>query len=654
MPVWSLDGSSAMYGSGVGSTSDYCAYNASSDRLYEAKNVKAAKDKIKAVEAKIENLEKKLDRLDCEDCEEVVYKILETMLSIDDSETVDSYIDYLSGGNQCSVMSYVDEYNYYAIINGWDFIPQYNSQDMNPDRMIAGGTSTASPPATPSPRPVPKPVQEETPPPSEVGGGTPPPVDEEVPVEVVSPAPPAPQNCLKWGGPNNTINYKICYEKYDNNSNILNAKEQKKCVSCLKPTGRNKSGEYGDCLQEKLKIEEEIAILEDELEDLEDDLADAEANPSSDTVCADCMKDTRSSWSKYGAPILAGALTLGAAYWTYKKESDAYDDYTTQLNQIYEDNNAKGYPSDPYFKENLSGYRAATVLVNGLPMVINTGLASGAFGCSGSSIFGSGAVTSGIFSGSQSGGTTGIPSILSGLSGQAGVSGGLYTNSGSGPWGAGTGSMGTIGNGNMGTMTPFFPGNGSGQMGTVYNPNGYGQVGVNGGMGSVMTDPQALQQQMLQLEQQRAYINQQYDLINQQQAWAGSYQSLTQNYQQQVQALGAYPSGNVYAGAGGGAGFGVGLGGNIYSGQTNTGVMAPYASSTGLSGYLNAGFGLGVSTGPSNYVMQQPQLGGFNTGTIYNNNGTAGATYNQGQVFNPNTTAPTTTQPSNMGLPASF
>lgn len=597
VPSW------AQFGSGM--PSDYCAYNASAQRVYKPQAVVDAERRLKEAKDELEALEKKLERLNCDDCESVV----ERAIRLTDPSNYDTYMAHLEGGSFCStsplVSSNIEVYNYYARIAGWETI-EPRSVDLSADRMIAG-SDAAGEGYAPHEEPVRLPPRPDE---VELGGGSP--VGGDEPGSAVpDPVLPAPNLCPRYAGPNYSLRPQICE---DARARGLSSNEYRDCRRCVNPTRSKPGGRYGECLRESVMIEEQIVALEDRVLDLEDELEDAKADSAGDpVVCADCMKDPRSGWQRWGPMALMGGLTLAGAYFGYRQERKSYDHYR---DVIHPDNNAKGYPTAPMLDR--SGYRFASTLIGGLPMVINTGLASGAFGCSGSSMFGSGMIGAGMGAGSQMGGLMGVPTIFNGgLQGNAGVSmgGGLY-NGNAGPWGAYPGMGGGIGGG----LNGGFGGMNGGMGGGVY-----GGMGGNGGMMS-----------SAQINAQIAQLNAYQSQLAQRAAWTNSYEAITQNYQSQVQALGAYPAGGSVFGAGGGM-----MGGGA-------GVMAPNSGAV-LSGGVNIGahLGMGVGGAPGMPSVSPPMRpGATGIGTIPTGVPTrGGAPAGMGTPFNPNVTPSPATQP---------
>ena len=392
---------------------EYCEYNADPVRTYRPKNIVDAEEALVAAEEALEKLEKDYEEADkCKlKCEGTVNKVLSITVGRDN---IDDYTDYLAGGFDCYSVanSAVRRYNMYAQMYGWDVI-----KDVNQQRMIAGTSGAPSAPGT---------GRVTLPESGDLGSGG----KGDEPGRIVLPDNPPPQNQdCRYTASNNTLDLAIC----DAARSSLSNREYSLCRSCLGPTN-----EYGRCLQQAARIEQELYEAQDLVEKREDELAEAIANPSSSKTCTDCMQDTRNWWERWGPMIAAGGIVGLSGYFAYKQERNSYEYYR---DVIHENNNMLGYPTEP--REDLSGYRLAAHLVNGTPIVISTGMSSGAFGCAGSSLYGTGNVLSGLFTGTQIGGAGGYPgglmngnvtSILNG--------GGIH--GGGGQWGTGQPSSAQI------------------------------------------------------------------------------------------------------------------------------------------------------------------------------------------------------------------
>ncbi len=537
VPSWASPGS--------GLPDNYCAYNASPARLYKPQSVINIEVKLKQAKDKKRKLENKIKRIDCVRCT----KSLKFFVSALASEQFNDYTNHMAGGGSCTPkLTNISIYNYWANINNWERI---NNQGRNitQGRTIAGGDGrSGSSDELVSGDPVSNSNSEVRPP------------------KRIKPAPDFVPSCPKYAGPNGSIHVdfcKIAEGKKDSNGSLYFAKEDRRlCRKCLRGSITHPSGRHSFCLSSKALIAE----LEDQIEDLEDELEEAVEIASDNqekAVCADCMIDNRSWFEKYGPTLLAGGITAAAGYFAMRSERESYKHYK---NVIHPDNNKKGYPT-PMMSDK-SGLTFATVMIGGLPVILNTAIGTGAFGCSGSSVFGGGLVTSGVFSGHQVGGVTGLPSVLNGALG--GRRGGGSVSVGAGA---------TINGGNGGY---------------ILGPNG--QAIYNGGQGapyqtSISTAQiraqiaesqrqqaalRVQQQQQLQaLQAQQAALSRQY-------TYASSYNALTEQYRAGVSALGPAP--NVY-----------GSGGYISGGSTS-GVLPPPGSSV-LTGGINIGVGAHLSTG---------------------------------------------------------
>lgn len=379
---------------GSGLPDNFCAYNASSARSYEPQAVIDARKKLEAAQKEKEDLEKKREGIKCDACAGNFEKII----SIVDHGQIKAYEDHMAGGGACTpLVSNVDIYNYWAEINDWEQIEERGGRHTAPNRMVASPNDNQN---------------------HEVGGGTPGNNGLHVPVNVPELETPGfSPTCPKYGGLHGSVDVSICdlaasgtfAEGHPNaGQSYISRDERRLCNTCLRKTSRYSSGRYGFCVNSEALL----ADLEDKIADLEDDLKDAldEAEDNGDeVVCADCMTDNRSFLEKWGPTLLVGGLTLYGANQAAKTQRESYEYYR---DVIHPDNNAKGYNTD--MMADTSGSVFSTVLISGVPTVINTALGSGAFGCSGSALFGSSVTTTGDSAGTQVGGLSGI---LSGLLG---------------------------------------------------------------------------------------------------------------------------------------------------------------------------------------------------------------------------------------------
>ncbi len=406
-------------GTGAASNFDYCNYNADPIRTYKPSNVARAEKSLSEAQEALDALEKEYEKLNkCTDtCKDVVQRVFDLTINRTYHE---NYIEYLKGdSNYCQNVAdtNVRKYNLYASLNDWSRIENEKLKNYKrPSRMIAedrpqpkppgGGTITvpdASPELGAPSRPRPTAPQ------------------------VVRPAPSA-QSCEYTTGSEYKLDVQICEDAKEKG---LSAKEYVKCRSCLGPVNK-----YGKCLQDLSRIDQRFAEAEYLVEQRLEELEHAKANPESSTTCTDCVQDTRSWWSKWGPMAAVGALVSVPAYFAYRQDRNSYKHYR---DVIHENNNRLGYPTEP--REDLSGYRLAAMLLNGTPAIVNTGLATGAFGCAGSGLYGTGTVLSGLLTGTQINGAGGINGhTLGQLSGN--VNGGVNGNLGGGLSGGG-GTFGT-------------------------------------------------------------------------------------------------------------------------------------------------------------------------------------------------------------------
>ncbi len=579
---------------GSGLPDNFCAYNASSVRAYEPQSVIDARTRLEAAQNEKKDLEKKLSKIDCDACADN----FETVISIVANGQLKAYEDHMAGGNACvpvgGVASNVTVYNYWAEINGWDQIEESGADKFTPDRMIAGSNDGGS----------------------EVVGGAP----AITPPTITPPPAGAPEfspTCPYYAGPNGSVKVDVCERAGAN----ISRDDRRLCNRCLRKTSRYSSGRYAFCLRSESLIQD----LEDKIADLEADLEDAideAADSGEEAVCADCMRDNRNFLQKYGPSLLVGGLTLFAANSARRSERQSYEYYR---DVIHPDNNAKGYPT-PMMADR-SGATFATVLVAGVPTVINTAMASGAFGCSGSSLFGGGMVSGGQGAGAQVGGASGIFSGLFG-GGNGGGAGGQWGGTGmGGPWG-----------GNGGATT------GSGY---IIGPNGqpiYGAGGQwgnaadgGGGMSLAQLQAQAAQsQQAADAAAQRASALSSY--VSNRSAWEQSQQAIFQNTQAQLNAIGQAPTMPQGMGGGGGAYGQYGVNGQWGGGGNMSGVMNPNASIFG-NGRIQGGVFMNVNAGAGAY----PPMMGAQAGYQYGG-------YQQGGAgFNPNVAPPSVSSPSGGG-----
>ncbi len=267
----------------------------------------------------------------------------------------------------------------------------------------------------------------------------PPPVIEPVdPVVIVDPVDsqcqrPNAGKLNQYAMPDCALDVRICQEAAGKRG--FSGTDKKNCEYCLKPTSTKENGRYSDCLVELADLEMELAELEDEMDELKDALDDAEddaaENGTESSVCIDCIKDNRGFFERYGPTLAHGLL---AAYGVKQAKN--------QYQEIWEDNNAKGYTSDPR-----GGYALSSLMLGQGLGVLNTAYSTGAFGCTQGSLWGNGNMAGnfppGLVPGqsggnvnAQVGGFNGISSgLLSALYPGANMSGGIFQqNGGTGPW----------------------------------------------------------------------------------------------------------------------------------------------------------------------------------------------------------------------------
>jgi hypothetical protein len=395
---------------------EYCEYNAEPVRTHRPSNVVRAEEALEQAEEALERIQADFDEADtCQlECRDTVYRVIELTVG---RGNLQEYLDYLGGSFECYAVanSAVRQYNTFAQVYGWDIIREDIPQ-ASPQRMIAedrvpptgGGVITIPDDEISGSDPDPRPVD-------------PRPVD-----------PPQNIDC-RYMGPNNTLDLSICQAARNNG---LTNRQYSQCRRCLGPQNN-----YGRCLRRMARLEQELYEAQELVEQRERELEEALANPSSRTTCTDCMQDTRNWWERWGPTIATGAVVGLSGYFAYRQERNSYEYYR---DVIHENNNRLGYPTEP--REDLSGYRLAAHLVNGAPLVINTGLSTGAFGCAGSSMYGMGSIVGGLFGGTQQGGATGYNnSTISGiLNGGIGGSIGGGINGGAGQWGTGQPSSAQI------------------------------------------------------------------------------------------------------------------------------------------------------------------------------------------------------------------
>ena len=525
---------------GHGMPLDKCAYPQTEAPIYKSQSVINIENKLAAAIKKRDSLEKKLERVDCSYCEANFRKVI----SIVDKDNYNEYIRHLEGGSSCSVaFTNVDIYNYWASFNNWEQIELF-SRPKQPIRNIAGGCPEG-----------------ETCGELGDGNGEPPPPPAVSRPEIEPPT--APPGCPYYALPNYGVKPEICEVAKPH----ISSAEYRKCVKCVSPRGKRS---YGKCLRESAHLEEQLAELDDQIEELEEDLEDAiyDAEDGGEQgVCINCPKP-KSFLSKWGLPIAGGVLGGVGGYLLGKNVTKkAYNKNVAYNQVIQEDNNAKGYPTPPFkLQDNSKRNGLLAGAVGGGLLFYAGGKASGAFGCSNSSIFGDGFIKSGEGAGTQVGGATGLGGILSGLWDKFG--GGLG---------------GGAGGGNTNGVTT---GQGAVPPGYAVGPNGQLIfVGHGGGAGGQPTMTQAQIDIQIQANQQRLAQ------LNAQRTYQASYNTLTSDYQAQLTALQQSNPAALY--------------GNIYGQGGSSGVLAPSSNSV-LQGGISVN--MGANIGSSGVLMpQQPQ-----------------------------------------------
>lgn len=376
-------------GTGAPSNFEYCEHNARAIDSHRPTNIVNAEEALESAEASLTRLEDEFDEAnECQaECEETVYNVIRSTVG---DRNLQDYLDYLGGSFECYGVanSAVRNYNMYAQQNGWEVIQDTN---IAPSRMVAcnGGECDETRPGTIA-------IGDTSG--NELGGG-----GTQTPV-VTGPATSAPQHqqCT-FMGPNNTLDISICREAQRQG---LDGRQIAKCNKCLGPIN-----DYGKCLRRAAGLQQKIYEAQELVEKRKDELDEANANPSSGTTCTGCIEDTRSWWQKLLPTAAAAAMVAIPGYLAYKAAKESYE---YAINVTHENNSRLGYASEP--TQDLSGYQFAAHLVNGAPLILNTGLSTGLFGCSGSTFYGAGQILSGVLSGSQQGGATGYTAdILGGL-----------------------------------------------------------------------------------------------------------------------------------------------------------------------------------------------------------------------------------------------
>ncbi len=536
---------------GSGLPDDYCAYNASSLRKYKPQSVIDVEARLKVIKSEKAKLENKRRRSHCRKCKEN----LELFVGGLSGEDIKDYTDHMAGGGACTPqITNVGIYNYWANINNWEKIPT-SVGNVAKIRTIAGGSGTGSDLVDTSQD------DDSVDSSGELGGGGA--GSSGSGNGVVAPETPAPtfvSSCPTYAGLSGSVDVELCKikegEKDSSGALYFNMSDRRHCRRCLRVSSVYPSGRYSFCLSSEALI----ADLEDKIADLEDELEETTeiaAENLEESVCADCKTDNRSWFEKYSPMGIVGGLVGLGAYFASKSERDAYKYYKKV---IHPDNNAKGYPTSGM--SDRSGTVLATVLIEGIPTIIDVGLSTGAFGCSGSALFGGRSVSSRVDAHGHLEDTRILPGALGDILG-ADVNGSRV--------GANTNSGYTIGP--------------NGQI--IYNNNN-GSNGAGLSAGQIRAEIAQNQQRLarLQAEQDRqlANLRARHEALARQYTYAQSYDALTEQYRAGISALGPAPG---YAGSN--RGFNV-------EGRAS-GVLPPFDLST-----LTGGFHIDahLSSGSSN------------------------------------------------------
>lgn len=550
--------------SGHGVPSDICAYNQSIDQVHKPASVARAEDRLEQAEKRLADLNAKEGKLDCKPCKKVFARNLEYYPSeVDDYQ---AYISHFEGSGACSSqVSNTDIYNKWAFINKWE--PIEKSYSTKAVRNIAGGEIS--------------------------GGGE---TENKLPEAVIPEgdvAGPSP-DCPPFAGPGNSLRPEFCGKIRRD----IGQSRFDECEECLLPSARYPDGKLSECLKDQADLGASITLAESEVEELKLEVTAAieRAKVTGEaTVCVNCLKDSTSKFRKavpliggIGAGILTGLLVKNSGKRAVRRDRE--------FNRIIqEDNNAKGFPSPPFEVADNStrnGVIAGGVVGLG---VYSLAKSSGHFGCSSSSVFGSGIATSGAAQGQQLGGATGLGGVLASLLG-------------GGSNGAGT--SGVV-NG-QGALPP----------GWVLGPNGPTYVG-SGGAGTVggptITNAQ-IQQEIALANEQAALAQRRANQFSQFEAWQRSRNSVLARTDAELRAIGQNPL----------AGQNFSAGGSSFFNNGGASGVVPTSQSLlpgGLSLNLRAGLGVGVGgqsqvpfrTSNLDPRFQQPQ---FNNGIQQNfNNG---------------------------------
>ena len=379
----------AVPGHGSPRGSEYCEQIADPVRKYKASNIVKAEKALELAEKRLKRAKKKLEEFRPCESRKCHFIVKETIGLAVGEENFEFYREYLGGDPHCRFVgnSAIRHYNMYAQVYGWDVIQEETLQ-IDPQRTIAGDEGEMA---------------------DGKGGG----VFEIVPTG--SSTTPEDDLC-SYVGPDNTLNVNIC-------ENVKkNLRKYGLCKTCL--GSLESQNKYGRCLKREFRLNQRHAEAENLVETRETERDNAEDNPSSTEVCTDCMQDRRTWWEKWGPTLLTGSIVGLSGYFAYRQERNSYKHYR---DVIHENNNKLGYPTEP--RDDLSGHRLAVRFVNGTPLVINTALRTGVFGCAGSFSY----EMSKVLGGAQQGGATGYSSnFLNSLSGDVS---GILRSGANGSWG---------------------------------------------------------------------------------------------------------------------------------------------------------------------------------------------------------------------------
>lgn len=413
---------------GHGSPSPHCDYNQDPQREFEPRNIVKAQENLEKAKKKLEKIEKELEEADdCEGCAEIVENAL---IAVVGEENVENYQEHLRGDPHCflSSNSAVSYYNSYASLMGWEKIQKDYNINQKPSRMIAGGGS--SQPVDSSDRnpgggsggPGPQERRGDSGG-GEVGSGGGGTGADGIPDVTSTVVGPSHREC-QFTGPNETLDVEIC-DLASERGAFSRRGQIDQCKKCIGPNSRGSDRRtrrrggvvggniYGKCLKKIEQLEQALFEAEDLVAEREEELAEAEENPSSATVCVDCMKDPTPWWQKALPTGAVGLMVYAAARYAANQEKSAFEDSQRYYREVvHPDNNAKGYPTEPNFMRDTSGQTFATIMVNGTPLIVNTAASTGLLGCAGGSMFGNGTLLAGPHAGMQIAGATSYPSSM--------------------------------------------------------------------------------------------------------------------------------------------------------------------------------------------------------------------------------------------------